>query len=109
MNDSTSQIYNENEVSNEYYIVKTITIQGAIDHYNINPDEISLIKVDIEGGEEYIISELYDIYIKYHIPLYISFHYSWWKDKNLDRFCFLTENQKNKIIKEPFSSILFEP
>lgn len=109
MNDSTSQIYDENQVSDEYYSVQTITPQGIIDHYNINTNEISLVKVDIEGGEEYIINELYDIHKKYNIPLYLSFHYSWWKDKNLDRFHFLTETQKTTIIRNPFVSILFEP
>ena len=108
MNDSTSQIYDSSKVSDEYYTVSTITPQEILDHYNINPNEISLIKVDIEGGEEYIISELYDIHKKYNIPLYISFHYSWWKDKTLDRFYFLTTDQKNKIINDPFISILFE-
>jgi FkbM family methyltransferase len=108
MNDSTSQIYDESQVSDEYYTVPTITPQGIIDYYNINTDEISLIKVDIEGGEEYIINELYNIHKKYNIPLYLSFHYSWWKNANLNRFIFLTENQKIMIIQNPFVSILFE-
>jgi FkbM family methyltransferase len=107
MNDSTSQIYSDDTITNEYYLAETITIKNIIEKYQINTSEISLIKVDIEGGEEYILNDLFDIHIKYNIPLYISFHYSWWKDKNLDRFDFLSSNIKNKIISNPFTSIFF--
>jgi len=41
------------------------------------------------------------------VPLYVSFHYSWWKDMNLNRFYFLTEDQKNSIVASHFISILF--
>jgi hypothetical protein len=78
-----------------------------IETYNIKYNDISLIKVDIEGGEEFILNDLYDIYSRYHIPMYISFHYSWWKDTNLNRFSFLTEEQKSTIIRDPFISLLF--
>lgn len=107
MNDSTSQIYDDSETSDEFYLIKTITIDSIFKKYNINPIEISLIKVDIEGGEEYILNDLFDIHKKYSSPMYISFHYTWWKDKNLERFDFLTETQKNNIINNPFISILF--
>jgi FkbM family methyltransferase len=107
INDSTSQIYSDNIITNDYYLADTITIETIINKYQINASEISLIKVDIEGGEENILQDLFDIHIKYSIPLYISFHYSWWKDKNLDRFSFLSSNIKNKIISEPFTDILF--
>jgi FkbM family methyltransferase len=107
MNDSTSQIYSDDTITNEYYLAETITIKNIIEKYQINTSEISIIKVDIEGGEEYILNDLFDIHIKYNVPLYISFHYSWWKDKNLDRFDFLSSNIKNNIISNPFTSILF--
>ena len=107
LNDSTSQIYNENDTSNDYYLVNTITIKSIISKYNINTSEISLIKVDIEGGEEYILDDLYTMYKEYKIPLYISFHYSWWKNKDLRRFSFLTDHQKNSIYNNPFISLLF--
>jgi len=110
MNDSTSQIYNDDDIiTNDYYLIKTITIENIIEKYKINTSEISLIKIDIEGGEENILNEIFDIHSKYNIPLYISFHYTWWKDKNLDRFSFLSSNIKNKIISEQFTSILFTP
>ena len=107
MNDSTSQIYSDDVNTNEYYLAETITIESIIEKYQINIYEISLIKVDIEGGEENILNELFDIRVKYSVPLYISFHYSWWKDKNLDRFSFLSSNVKSQIISKPFTSIIF--
>jgi hypothetical protein len=67
-----------------------------------------LIKVDIEGGEEYILNDLHELYNVYHIPLYISFHYSWWQNKDLDRFEWLTSGQKQNILNYPFTSIMFE-
>jgi len=107
MNDSTSQIYSDDTITNEYYLAETITIENIIEKYQINVSEISLIKVDIEGGEENILNELFDMHVKYSIPLYISFHYTWWKDKNLNRFSFLSSNVKNQIISYPFTSIIF--
>lgn len=107
LHDSTSQMYVDEEISDECYIIQTITLQSIIENNNINPNEISLIKVDIEGGEEYILNDLYNIHKQYNTPLYIRFHYDWWKDKNLERFEFLTENHKQSIINNPFISILF--
>lgn len=108
LNDSTSQIYLEDEVTDGTYSIKTITINKIIEKFNINPTEISLIKVDIEGGEEFILNDLYNLYNKYNTPLYISFHYDWWKNKDLNRFSFLTEDQKQEILKNPFGSLLFK-
>jgi len=108
MNDSTSHIYENEIITDEFYLIETVTMENIIQTHQINISEISLIKVDIEGGEENILNELFDIHIKYGIPLYIRFHYDWWKDKNLDRFSFLSSNNKNKILSHPFISILFE-
>jgi FkbM family methyltransferase len=108
MNDSTSQIYEENETSDEYYLAETITLENLIKEYEINHNEIGLIKVDIEGGEENILNELLNIHNEYNIPIHISFHYNWWNNKNLDRFVSLTSEQKDTIIAYPFTSILFE-
>jgi FkbM family methyltransferase len=105
LNDSTSQIY-QSTTSDGCYRVKTITIQSLIQTYNINYNEISLIKVDIEGGEEYILDDLFSFHTKTKVPMFISFHYSWWNNKNLDRFSFLTNTQKNTIRNHPFTSLL---
>lgn len=102
LNDSTSQI-NTNDSSNT---VKTITLEAVINDYNINPNDISLIKVDIEG-EEHILNDLYKIYDKYNINLYISMRYAWWTNKDLSRFTFLTEEHIQSIQDNPFISLLF--
>jgi len=107
MNDSTSQIYDNDDSVDDCYLINTITIESIINDNKIKTNEISLIKVDIEGGEEYILNDLYNIHKKYNIPLYISFHYEWWKNKNLDRFDFLTKIQKDNIVKCPFVSMIF--
>jgi FkbM family methyltransferase len=66
---STSQIYSDdNQVSDEYNLIKTITLDNIIKTYNIDCNEISLIKVDIEGGEENILSELINIHEIYNVP-----------------------------------------
>lgn len=110
MNDSTSHIHdvaalNRNDTP-EYHI-KTITLHGMISSFAIDPLRISLIKVDIEGGEENILEDLFEIRQKFNTPLYISFHYDWWKDKNLNRFEYLTEEHRQTIISYPFIGILF--
>ena len=106
MNDSTSHIYNDDVNSDDSYLIKTITLKSIIEKYDIDVSNISLIKVDIEGGEELILNELFDLYNTYGVPLYISIHYSWWKDKNLDRFPFLSSEIKNRILTDPFTSII---
>lgn len=107
LNDSTSQIYPDEtaNINNEgqFYSIKTITIRNLIHDYNIDMNNVSLIKVDIEGGEEYILQDLFEL----GIPTYVSFHYSWWQNNDLDRFHFLTEEHKKLIKQEPFTSILF--
>lgn len=108
MNDSTSHIYSDNDLSVEYYYITTITLPTIINKYNIDPSNISLIKVDIEGGEENILDDLYDIHIKYKVPLFIRFHVDWWKDKNLDRFKLLTDFHKQEINKNRFTSLVFD-
>jgi FkbM family methyltransferase len=108
MNDSTSHIYSDNVTSNEFYTIKTITISSIIKTFNIEPSNISLIKIDIEGGEEYILDELYHIYTEYKVPLLISFHVDWWKNKNLDRFKILTQDHKEQIKNNRFISLVFD-
>lgn len=74
----------------------------------INPTEISLIKVDIGSGEEYILKDLHNLHSVNKVPLYVNFHYDEWNDKNLDRFEFLTQRQKDLIRNYPLCSILFD-
>jgi FkbM family methyltransferase len=101
-NESTSQITLDGG-----HPVETISIHALLLDAKIDPTTISIIKVDIEGGEEFILHDLYSLHKTYSIPLYVSFHYSFFKDKNLDRFDFLTEEQKKIIRNTPFPSIIF--
>jgi FkbM family methyltransferase len=105
MNDSTSQIINKN--SSYSTQVKTITIDSILKKYNIEPSSISLIKVDIEGGEENILNDLYHLFKNHKVPLYISMHYEWWKNNDLNRFSFLNQKNKDQIKNNSFVDLLF--
>jgi len=107
VNDSMSQIHTSYDPEYKCECVPTITVAGILKDYGVAPSDISLINVDIEGGEENILTDLFQLYTDHGVPLYISFHHSWWKDKNLDRFEFLTEEHKRAILADPFHSILF--
>jgi FkbM family methyltransferase len=48
---------------------------------SISQDNLSLIKIDIESGEQYLLEDLLNLDLQ--IPLYISFHIEWWNSKNL--------------------------
>jgi len=93
------------------------TILTFLDYATTNLETLladaSLINVDIGGEEENRLDELYDIHVRHGIPLYICFHYHAWKDKNLDRFHYLTEDDKNNIIAAEAAStshsIRFDP
>lgn len=102
--DSTSQIHLE---GNGEETIETITVKDLISRYNIDINNISLIKVNIEGGEEYILDELLEIHYEYKVPMFISFHYAWWNNKSLHRFKNLCNKNKTKILNDNFVDILF--
>lgn len=104
LNDSMSQLKLGKTKDNDV-IIKTITFQEIIAKYNLN--NLSLIKLDIEGGEEFILDTILEYSKHNNVPAYISFHYSWWHNKDLDRFSYLDENHKKTIINDPFCSIVF--
>ena len=98
--------------------LRTITLNEFIKEYDIK--DISLIKVDIEGGEEDIIHDLFSLGIR--SPIYLSFHSCWWKDGNVGRFNpywtiykyiyyklkLVNPNEIQKILAtDPFASFLF--
>ena len=53
---------------------------------------VGFVKVDIEGGEEFILEELIKHAETHHWSLWISFHLDWWEDKNIERFRDLFNN-----------------
>jgi hypothetical protein len=77
-----------------------------INYYKIDPNEIGLINMDINGSEENILNDLNSIYEKHKIPICIKIYYDLWNNKNLDRFNFITSIEKDKILK---SSIIIFP
>ena len=95
-----------NSIQNYTLICDNIGLESIIQKYQIEPNTISLVKVDIYGGEENILNELFYIHKTHNVPLYICFDYNSWIDKDLDRFDLSLEN-KNKIVADPFISILF--
>lgn len=109
LGDSTSQL--KDGITNvEDYKVLTISLEDILKDTN----EVSFIKVDIEGGEEHIIPELFKTCSENGYSLWISFHYSWWGNPDLDRFeeyFSLSTNQKNiseYIKNHPFGSLFIE-
>ena len=103
-NESMSKIV-DNDKIDDYIILKSITLNKIIDDNKIDMNNISLLKIDIEGGEENILTELLEINKKYKIPLWLSFHLPWWKDKNINRFD-LDKKYIDIINKNPFATIL---
>jgi FkbM family methyltransferase len=63
--------------------VQNITIETFINDYNIDVNEIGLIKMDIEGGEIVVIPAMKNFLLKHKPPLYISFHYVFLKDEQI--------------------------
>lgn len=101
--------YNCKNNCNNYIIINEpqIDINNIIKKYNIIYNDISLINVDIKGNEENILNELYDLYNIYKIKIYITFYYSLWKNKDIDRFIFLNDSQKNKIKENSKIGLIF--
>lgn len=87
-------------------LVDTIDVAHLIQDNNIDPNMVSLIKVDIEGGEEFVLEDLFELHKNYKIPIYISFHHKWWNNTDLHRFEFLSEQQINLITKKQFCAML---
>jgi FkbM family methyltransferase len=79
LGDSTSQILSE--VSDSFQTVASISVQSLIKHL-LEVGKISLIKIDIVGGEEHVLREMCKFCSSFSIPLYVSFHLPWWTNLN---------------------------
>lgn len=80
LGDSTSQIQNPFGIySSDSSIVPAITVNqlerlcGDFDR-----ERVGLIKIDIEGGEQRVMMQLLEKCASKGIPIYVSFHLSWW-------------------------------
>jgi len=76
-----------NHSHDEIVEIETITIEKLIEQQNIDPKNISLIKMDIEGGEKIVVPSLVNFLNTYKPIFYISLHR-----------CFLKESDINQII-----------
>lgn len=82
--------------------MKTRTLGDIVSSYSLY--NLSIIFVDIEGAEEFIMWDLSNYIGK--VPLLVRFNYFQWRDKDLHRFSFLTTEHKRKIMANPFSTLL---
>lgn len=82
--DSVSSLIDRNMPNykaNQVVKVKTIKLSSYLLKNNIEP---TLIKMDIEGGEIYVIEEMSQYIRKYTPTMLISFHPAWFPDKDND-------------------------
>lgn len=105
------------------YVVPSLTLNQVVDEYvakneKLKDHKVTFIKCDIEGGEEYILESTLQYAAANNIKVLMSFHYDWWKKKNLESFEPLfkkfTVDVEGKSVSEyiksnPFGSVLFVP
>jgi FkbM family methyltransferase len=111
---STCQILPDDTPGNDQtYLAPTITWAEITSH--LRPGEsVSLIKMDIEGGEQFVIRDVLQWAYDHYVPAYISFHVDWWIDKDLNRLTDLfalygdADARIASIQASPFKSILFK-
>ena len=108
-NDSTSQIYENIEGGK---MTECLSFDDLIKENKI--DNLALIKVDIEGGEEFIMEQLLKYSMRTKTPIYLSFHFTWWKTKDLTKYVpyfleFVCGDVSEQIKLHPFISILMQP
>jgi FkbM family methyltransferase len=80
--DSMSSLLPRNEgfaTTNDFQGVETKTFESLISHIK---KPIGLIKMDIEGGELFVIPQMIDYLQENKIPIYISFHPFWFPEEN---------------------------
>jgi len=75
--------------------VDVISFNEIIDKYKLT--NLSIINVNINGSEEYMLQDAYDYSTANKVPLYVTFYYSTWEDREIGRFRFLTEEQQRSI------------
>jgi FkbM family methyltransferase len=112
LGESTSQLKTKGTIKDDLMI--TVSLSSILDEFG--RENLGFIKVDIEGGEESIIPHLFTEANLLKIPIWLSFHVSWWTDKNVDRYLeyFRMANNINadslvaNLKDKPMCDILFE-
>jgi len=103
---STSQSKKQSDDINDYSI-DTISIFDLLKI--VEPTDIEFLKVDIEGGDEDIFEEIITVGSNYGWKIWLSFHYGWWKNKDVSRFTHILKFIKKVRMDEieiPVESIL---
>jgi FkbM family methyltransferase len=87
--------------------VETITIESVLEKHNIDPTNIGLIKMDIEGGEIVLIPAMQTFLERYTPILYISLHRVFLREKDINRIlailfdiyenCYFIDDDNKKI------------
>ena len=103
-NNSNSVII-QNNCNNNYTLINNL--ESIIHIINNNLINISLINVELRGEEEHIFNQLLVVNHCNNIPLFITFNYDLWTNKDLNRFSYLNDHIKTTIVTNPSSSILF--
>ena len=122
---SYSGRHTKHHTHNEVVSIETITIDTLIEEQKINPDHISLIKMDIEGGEKIVVPSLVNFLEKYKPIFYISLHRCFLRPNEIeeiidilfkiyDKCYFFSPNGKKKLVNKNFiqrknlTSLVFE-
>lgn len=122
LNFSTSYVKNEQSSKNDYE-VSSISFDRFVNQYinennAIKERKVTFIKCDIEGGEEDILKDVLNYANTNNCRVWMSFHYSWWKNKKITDFSselanFFAICPKGDVCeyiqKNPFGSVLLIP
>lgn len=74
---------------NDIVVIDTITIETLLEQQGINPEHISLIKMDIEGGEKIVIPALVTFLKQYKPVFYISLHRCFLRPSDIEEILIL--------------------
>lgn len=105
--------------------IETITIETLLEETKVNPEEISLMKMDIEGGEKIVVPALEPFLRKYKPAFFISLHRCFLRDTDIDKIldiifgiydkCYYFNNEGSKklvdkilIQKDQLTTLVFE-
>tara|TARA_Y100000816_G_scaffold51125_1_gene32657 strand:+ start:270 stop:1034 length:765 start_codon:yes stop_codon:yes gene_type:complete len=102
-----------NQSHNEIVEIETITIEKLIEQQNIDTQNISLIKMDIEGGEKIVVPSLVNFLNTYKPVFYISLHRCFLKNSDIndiidilfniyDKCYYFSEKGEKKLIDKKF-------
>jgi FkbM family methyltransferase len=114
LNQSISRIKSNVCLPSKYdYTVKSITLKQLLFEYTkeFRPCSVGFIKCDIEGAEEDIMEDLLQYCFFNNVPLHLSFHVPFWKNKDYSRFFpileyFTSATELSILGREDFPSLL---